>query len=57
MEKEGFDSSKLHVIYNSLSYKQQLKIRKQHRRFKISNYSVVRETSKKGREFDSSVLQ
>ena len=29
MEKEGFDSSKLHVIYNSLSYTKQLKIRNQ----------------------------
>ena len=27
MEKEGFDSNKLHVIYNSLSYTEQLKIR------------------------------
>lgn len=29
MEKEGFDSRKLHVVYNSLSYEQQLKIRNQ----------------------------
>ena len=29
MEKEGFDSNKLHVVYNSLSYTEQLKIRRQ----------------------------
>ena len=29
MEKEGFDSSKLNVVYNSLSYTEQLKIRNQ----------------------------